>query len=69
VVGAGLLLGLVGSLAVTRLLEGLLFGVTATDVTTLSLVALGLAAVALAGHWLPARHAMRVDPLVALRQD
>jgi putative ABC transport system permease protein len=67
-VTSGLALGVVGAVAAGRSLEGLLFGVSAADPATLSLVALGLAVVALLGHWLPARRAVRVDPLIALRE-
>jgi putative ABC transport system permease protein len=57
---AGAVAGLLDSLAATRLLSGLLFGVRPTDPLT-------FAAVAALGSWLPARRASRVDPLVALR--
>jgi putative ABC transport system permease protein len=64
--GAGL--GLAASLAVMRLLSGMLFGVSPTDPATFAAVAALLAAVATIGSWLPARRAARVDPLVALRE-
>ncbi len=64
---AGLALGMVGSLALTRLLRSLLFGVTTTDPVTFLAVPLVLAAVALVASYLPASRAARVDPAIALR--
>jgi predicted permease len=65
----GLMLGFGLSLALGRFLTGLLFGVTSSDLTTLAGVLVVLAAVAALSIWLPARRAVRVDPLVALRQE
>ena len=72
--GAGLTLvgvacGLAGSLAATRTLSTLLFGVTTTDPVTFAAVAGMLALVALLASYLPARRAARVDPMSALRTD
>jgi len=67
VVLIGLTIGLAGSLALTRFLSSLLFGVTATDPLTFASVAVLLALVALAACHIPARRAIRVDPMVALR--
>jgi len=65
----GLSLGLAAALALTRLLSGLLFGVTAADLGTFMTISLLLFSVALAACYLPARRAMRIDPLSALRYE
>ncbi len=76
VVGQGLLLavigvglGAVGAVALTRLIAGLLYGVSPTDGPTFVLVALIVTVVAALACYLPARRATRVDPLVALRYE
>jgi putative ABC transport system permease protein len=63
----GVLLGLAGSYALTRLMTSLLFEVQPTDRMTFAIVSLGLLLVALIACYIPARRATKVDPLVALR--
>lgn len=65
--GIGLALGWIGTLAVTRVLRSLLYGVTPTDPLTFAAITLLLAAVALLACLIPARRAARTDPMVALR--
>jgi putative ABC transport system permease protein len=67
--GIGIALGVIGAFAVTRVMAGLLFGISATDLTTFIAVALIMAVTALAASYLPARRAASLDPLIALRQD
>jgi predicted permease len=67
--GAGLVLGLAGAIAATRLLTSVLFEVKPSDPMTYAAVAALLAAVALAASYIPAHRASKVDPLVALRQE
>jgi putative ABC transport system permease protein len=65
----GLGLGLVGALALGRAGTSLLFGVTATDPSTFITVSLLLMAAAIAACYFPARRAMKVEPVEALRHD
>jgi putative ABC transport system permease protein len=60
---------LAGALALTRLMKALLFGVSANDPLTFCAIALLLALVALLACWIPARRAIKVNPIVALRQE
>ena len=64
---AGIAIGVVGALLLTRLMRSLLFAVTASDPVTYVAIVGGLGAVALLASYLPARRATRVDPVIALR--
>ncbi len=68
-VALGLALGLAGAWATTRVLRGILYGVSANDPLTFAGIPLLLLAVALVACWVPARRAARVDPLAALRAE
>ena len=68
-VGISLVIGLAGAFAATRLLNSLLFGVGASDPITFVAIVLLVSAVAFVAAWLPARRAMRVDPIIALRAE
>jgi len=66
---AGIVIGVVASLALTRVMSNLLFGVTATDLPTFIAVSAILAAVAFVANYIPARKATRVNPVIALRYE
>ena len=65
----GAVVGLAGALALSQLIRSQLFGVQPFDPLTLVTVLIGMALVATAAAWLPARRAARVDPLIALRRE
>jgi putative ABC transport system permease protein len=66
---AGLAVGVVAALAMSRVLAGLVFGVDVRDPATFVAVTVTLTAVAFAACAVPARRASRVDPMIALRDD
>jgi predicted permease len=65
----GLTIGLVGAWALSRVLAGQLYGISARDPFTYAAVAVLLGTVAFAATWLPARRATRVDPMISLRSE
>jgi len=68
-VGAGIVLGIIASLAVARVIATQLWGVSAYDPITLTSVAVLLLITGIVACWIPARRASRVDPLIALRYE
>jgi putative ABC transport system permease protein len=69
IAAVGIATGLVGAVAVTRLIQSLLFGVTSTDALTFGGISALVAVTALVASYVPARRAMRVDPMIALRYE
>jgi putative ABC transport system permease protein len=65
----GIAVGLAGSFAITRAISGMLYRVSPTDPLTFVLISLLLTGAALAASFIPARRAIRVDPMVALRHE
>ena len=65
----GLGIGTPASVAVARTVSSILFGLTPNDATTLTMAVAGLAAVALAASYVPARRAATLDPMLALREE
>jgi predicted permease len=68
-VALGVIFGILGSVAITRLLSGFLFGIQPTDPITFLAVPLLLATIALLASYIPARRATKVDPMIALRYE
>jgi putative ABC transport system permease protein len=68
-IAAGILVGIAGSAAVSRLLAAILFGLSSMDAVSFAGVSLLLGFIALLATWLPARRATVVDPIVALRYE
>ena len=66
---AGVIIGVIGALAATRLAQGMLYGITPRDPLTFAAVVGLLVLVAVGASWLPARRATRVDPIAALRAE
>jgi predicted permease len=65
----GIAIGLVGAFALTRVMSGLLFGVSATDLLTFVITSLLLGSIALMASYIPARRAAKVDPITALQHE
>src|SRR5207237_376249 len=68
-VGIGMTIGVAASVALTRVVRAILFGVQPTDPFTFILALLGLGAVARLACYIPARRALKVDPIIALRYE
>ena len=68
-IGSGTLVGLAVALAAGRLLEQILYGVEPTDPLTLAIVFVMMLAIAALACWIPARRAIRINPVTALRQE
>jgi putative ABC transport system permease protein len=69
IAAVGIAIGTAASLGLTRLMTKLLYSVSAVDPVTFAIVAFGLAVIAMASCYIPARRTLRVDPLVALRHE
>ena len=69
VIFVGVAVGLAGSVAVSRLMSGVLFGIGAFDWLTIATVTLALVAVAFAACYIPARRALRIEPMIALKYE
>ncbi len=65
----GVIVGVLGAVAATRLISSQLYGVEATDPVTFAAVSLVLVGIAVLASYVPARRAARVDPLIALRSE
>ena len=65
----GITVGLAGAVAGTRVLQGMLFGITPLDPATYAAVSVGFGVIAMLASYVPAHRAAKVDPMVALRND
>jgi len=65
----GIAIGVIGALMLTRLMSSLLYGVSASDVSIYAIVTTVLSSAALLATYFPARRAMKIDPIVALRHE
>jgi putative ABC transport system permease protein len=68
-IGSGTLVGMAVALAAGRFLEKILYGIQPTDPLTLAIVLVMMLAIAALACWIPARRAIRINPVTALRQD
>ena len=66
---AGIILGLAGALAITRVMASMLIGIGATDPTTFGVIVVLFAIIAIAASWIPGRRASRLDPMNAIREE
>ena len=66
---AGIGIGLIGALAVTRVMASMLVGVNPTDPVTFAAIVVLFGVIAMAASWMPARRASRLDPMQAIRQE
>ena len=68
-IAIGMIIGIAVSFALTRVMQAVLFGIRATDPLTFAAALCGLAGIALLACYIPARRAMKVDPITALRYE
>ncbi|HWF47883.1 MAG TPA: FtsX-like permease family protein, partial [Bryobacteraceae bacterium] len=69
ITGAGVVIGIIAALGLTRLMSKLLFAVSAADPSTFAAVAIMLMLIAMLACYIPARRTLRVDPMIALRDE
>jgi len=69
IVAIGIVAGILVSVAATRVLSGLLYGITPTDAETYALASIALVVMAVIAAWVPARRAATVDPLISMRPE
>jgi ABC-type antimicrobial peptide transport system permease subunit len=66
---AGIVIGLAGAFAITRVMASLLVGVNPTDPVTFAAIVILFGLIALTASWIPARRASRLDPIAAIREE